>query len=191
MLFCTRGTLTYFIPICSQVSPEISARLLANKSGIWMYFNLWTEISESLSPVISLNTFLSSGLFCFWKVCCYKVPSAESNSFPSESEIQAANSGLSKYLFPWPTDVLGTVNTKLIGILWQSYYCNFSILAVFSNSPLLYTSNTKLAKMYKLWRSILGQKTGGTEGLWKTERELRTQGLYKLVGQRIYTANSS
>lgn len=51
---------------------------------------------------------------------------------------------------------------------------------MFSNSPLLYASNAKCAKMYKLWREILAEKTGGTGGLWNTER-LKTQGLSKFA----------
>jgi len=74
----------------------------------------------------------------------------EELSFPSECEIQAANSGFSKYLFLWLSDVVGTVNTKLMDILWQSYYCNSSSLAMFSNSPLLCAPNRKCAKMYML-----------------------------------------
>lgn len=64
-----------------------------------------------------------------------------------------------------------TVNTKLMDILWQSYYGNSRGLAMFLNSPLLYASNTKCAKMYKLWREIHAEKTGGTGELSKTERD--------------------
>lgn len=86
-------------------------------------------------------------------------------SFPAACEIHAEHSGFSKCLFLKSSDVVETVNTKLMDILWQCYYCNSRSLAMFSNSPFLYASNTKCAKMYKLWREILTEKTGGTGGL--------------------------
>lgn len=58
---------------------------------------------------------------------------------------------------------------------------------MFSNSPLLHASNIKHAKMYKLQRGILRKKTGGSEGLSKTDRGLKTQGLYKFVSH-IYSS---
>lgn len=105
---------------------------------------------------------------CFISERCAVI--REELSFPGQGEIEAANSGFSKCLFLWLSDVVGTVNTELMDILWQSYYCNSSTLAIFSNSPLLCASNTKCAKMYSLWRGILGEKSGGTEAFRKTDR---------------------
>lgn len=68
-----------YIDIWSQALHKISARLLKDKSGIWMYFNLRTEIPESLLPTTGLKISLCDFFFYFWKVCCYKVPSPGKN----------------------------------------------------------------------------------------------------------------
>lgn len=62
----------YIWHLCGlQALADISARLIEEKSGTWMYFNLKSQIPDSLLPTAGINISLCDGLFYFWKVCCF------------------------------------------------------------------------------------------------------------------------